>query len=64
MTTLSFSLDCKDVNLLLRSHRDPIAFFTVLPRVPDLKISVKFYFILRKLLRTRKIFLKIIYTSL
>ena len=43
-----------------RSHKDPFAFFTALPRRSDHKISVKFYLILRKLHRTRKIFLKII----
>ena len=44
----------------LRSHRDPIAFFTALPRVTDQKSTMKCYLILRKLHRTRKIFLKII----
>ena len=44
----------------LRSHRDPFAFFTTLPRLSIQIISKKFYLILRKLHRTRKIFLKII----
>ena len=38
----------------LRSHKDPFAFFTTLPRRSDQKISMKCYLILRK------IFLKII----
>ena len=42
----------------LRSHPDPFAFFTALPRLSDQKISMKCYLILRKLHRTRKIFLK------
>ena len=40
----------------LRSHRDPFAFFKALARFSDQKINM----ILRKLYRTRKIFLKII----
>ena len=44
----------------LRSHRDHFAFFTALPRLSDQKISMKCFFILRKLHRARKIFLKII----
>ena len=44
----------------LWSHSDPIAFFTTLPRVSDQKMSLKYYFILRKLHGTSKIFLKII----
>ena len=47
-------------NSCLRSHTDPFAFSTVLPRLSKQKISMKFYLILRKLDRTRKIFLKII----
>ena len=46
----------------LRSHKDPIAFFTAL-RVSDHKITMKCYLILRKLHRIRKIFLKIILCS-
>ena len=44
----------------LRSHKDPFAFFTALPRHSDQKISMKCYLILCKLHRTLKIFLKII----
>ena len=44
----------------LRNHRDYIAFFTALHRVSAQKISVEWYLILRKLHRTREIFLKII----
>ena len=51
LRTLTFSL-C--------SHRDPFAFFTVLPQLSDQKISMKCHFILCKLHRTRKILLKII----
>ena len=40
----------------LRSHKDPIAFLTAMPRRSDQKISLKCYFILRKLHRTSKIF--------
>ena len=49
--TLTFSL---------RSHIDPFAFFTALPRLSDQKIRMKFYFILRKQQRTSKILLTII----
>ena len=45
--------------LLLLSHTEPLAFFTALPQLSDQKISMKFYLILRKLHRSRKIFLKI-----
>ena len=41
---------------ILRSHRDPIAFFTALPRVPDQKIRMQCCLILLKLHQTRKIF--------
>ena len=44
----------------LRSHKDPFSFFTTLPGRSDQKIRLKCYLILRKLHRTRKIFLKII----
>ena len=44
----------------LRSHKDPFAFDSVLPRSSDQKIRMKCYLILRKLHRTRKIFTKII----
>ena len=44
----------------LRSHKDPFAFFTALSRRSDLKIRMKFYWILRKLHRTHKTFFKII----
>ena len=44
----------------LYSHKDPFTFFTALPRRSDQKISMQCYLILRKLHRTRKIFLKII----
>ena len=43
----------------LRSVRVPFAFFTALPWCCDRKIRKKLYLILRKLHRTRKIFLKI-----
>ena len=44
----------------LRSHKDPFAFFTVLPQRSDQKIKMKCYLILRKQHRTRKILLRII----
>ena len=44
----------------LRRHGDLFAFFTALPRRSDQKIRIKYYLILRKLHRTRKMFLKII----
>ena len=43
----------------LRSHTGPFAFITALPQPSDPKIRTKFYLILRKLHRIRKIFLKI-----
>ena len=50
--------------LSLRSVRVPFAFITALPWCSDRKICIKFYLILRKLHRTRKIFLKNNVTSL
>ena len=44
----------------LRSHKDPVAFVSALPRCSDPKIRMKCYLILRKLHRTCKISLKII----
>ena len=44
----------------LRSHEDPFAFVTALPRSSYQKIRMKCYLILRKAHQTCKIFLKII----
>ena len=47
-------------NWSLRTYTDPFAFRTVFQRLWDQKISMWCFLILRKLHRTRKIFLKII----
>ena len=55
--TVSTSTSC------LRSHADPFAFFTALPRVADQKIDIKCDLISHKLHGARKISLKIILRS-
>ena len=52
--------DARASTFSVRSHKDPFAFVTALPRSSDPKIRMKCYLILRKLHRTHKIFLKII----
>ena len=54
MKTRSILWTVRASTFSLRSHKDPFAFFTVLSRCSDHKISMKFYLILRKLHRKGK----------